>query len=468
MRGGVAPAAATDRKRTRMSGSQLWGPPMLLVRARSVRAQGGVRSLYWAAQRTEPRVSPLPLPIRLMNRAGSALRAVGVARPRLDEASLLDAARRRTGLGEFGDASFREPLGRLLDSLEADAALTTLGRVIARTEIVSLLANRLQMEDWWRRHPEIGEERIERPVFVIGMGRTGTTILHDLLAQDSANRVPSSWEVARPCPPPEASSRDTDPRIAEVDALLAQTDRLIPGFKSMHPMGARLPQECVAITAHDFTSMIHHTSYRVPSYAAWLHGEAELGPVYANHRRMLQLLQWRCPGERWVLKSPGHLWALEDVMREYPDAVFVQTHRDPLRVVASLTSLVALLRTMTSERVDTREVAREWTAHIATALDRSVEAREKGRIPAERIVDLQFRDFLADPFAAIQRIYDGFSLDYTGEADRRMRAFLAANPSDRHGTHRYRFADTGLSVDEERERYRRYQMYFDVPSEDLD
>jgi hypothetical protein len=398
---------------------------------------------------------------------GRSLRTLGLSLGRLDVDALLTAARRRTGLEDFGGDTFREPLRILVDSLEHEAALTTLGRIIARRMLLDLLRNRLQMQDWHRRHPEIAQGRIDRPIFVMGMARTGTTLLHDLLAEDPANRVPRSWEVSQPCPPPETASYASDPRIAQTDAQLAGTDRLIPEFKKMHPMGARLAQECVAITAHDFTSMLFTTAYRLPRYDAWLHTEADLAPVYASHRRQLQLLQWRCPGERWVLKSPGHLWAIEDLLAEYPDALLVQTHRDPVRIVASLTSLVAMLHSMTSEAVESREIAREWTGRVAAALTRSIEARESGLVPPGRIVDLQFRDLLADPVGAVKRIYDRFGLAYSAEAEAGARRFLAENPGDRHGTHTYRFADTGLDLEEERARFRPYCEYFEVPAEDL-
>lgn len=386
----------------------------------------------------------------------------------LDARALLASARRRARLEDFGDDGFRQPLARLLAALDGEAGLTPLGRVIARGEMLRWLVNRLEMSEWRRRHPEIAEERIAQPLFVIGMGRTGTTILHDLLAQDPGSRVPHSWEVAKPCPPPELAQAETDPRIAQLDSELAGTDRLIPEFKKMHPMGARLPQECVAITAHEFASMIHHTSYRIPSYAAWLHGEADLGPVYAAHRRFLQLLQWRWPAPRWVLKSPGHLWAIDTLLKEYPDALLVQTHRDPLRVVASLASLVEMLRCMTSAHVDRREIAREWMEHIAVALDRSVDARERGAIDPSRVVDLSFGELTREPFGAIRRLYERFGMRYSDEADARMRRFLAENSVEKHGTHRYRFADTGLDLEEARARFRRYVEYFDVVEERLD
>jgi hypothetical protein len=411
---------------------------------------------------TPPR---LPALVRTLNWGGHQLRRIGVPVVRLDEPSLLAAARKKTGLNDFGGAGFREGLRKLLDSLEQEAELSVLGRIISRTSIVDLLVNRLEMTEVHRQHPEIARGQIQRPIFVIGMPRTGTSILHELLAQDPANRTPLSWEVAKPCPPPERETYETDPRIAEVDAKLSQTEWLIPDFKKMHPMGARLPQECVVITAHEFASMVFSTTHHVPDYTAWLHNDADLAPVYASHRRMLQLLQWHCPAERWVLKSPGHLWSLDALVKEYPDACLVQTHRDPIKIISSLTSLSLTLRSMASDQVEPRALGREWSAYVLTALERSVAARENGTVKADQVVDVQFDDLLADTFGTIRRIYDQFGLTYTAEAESRMRRFLAENPGDKHGKHTYRFADTGLDVDEERRKVQRYQTFFGVRSE---
>jgi hypothetical protein len=408
---------------------------------------------------------PLPAAVRAVNVVGRNLRRLGVPLIRLDEPSLLAAATRRTGLADFGPDTFREGLRSLIDSLESEAALSTLGRFIARTEIVMFLENRLRLQDWRRRHPEIAEVRIERPVFIIGMPRTGTSILHEIIAQDPNVRVPMTWEVDRPFPPPEAASYTTDARIREVQRNLDRSESLIPDFKRMHPMGAELPQECVRMTAIEFASMIFHTTYRVPSYARWLHDRADLAPVYASHRRFLQQLGWRCARERWVLKSPGHLWAIEDLMREYPDACLVQTHRDPLKITASLTSLVSVLRTMASERVDRLEIAHEWSEHVRTGLEKSVEARKRGVVPSAQVIDVQFRDFMKDQIGTIRTIYQRFGMRLTPEAESRMRAFIADNPDDKHGKHAYRFADTGLELDQERARSEPYQDFFGVPSE---
>jgi hypothetical protein len=412
---------------------------------------------------TPPR---LPAPVRAFNWGGRRLRRIGVPLVRLDETSLLKAARKKTGLDDFGSDYFRTGLRRLLKSLEEEAELSMLGRIIARTSIADFLVNRLEMTEAHRQHPDIAQGKIERPIFVIGMPRTGTSILHELLAQDPANRTPLSWEVAKPCPPPERETYETDPRIAAVDTQLAQTDRLIPDFKKIHPMGARLPQECVAITAHEFASLFFPTTHHVPGYAAWLNYEADMAPVYAAHRRMLQLLQWHCPAERWVLKSPGHLWSIDALLAEYPDARLVQTHRDPLKILSSVTSLSLTLRSMASDRVEPRALGREWSGHLSLALERSVAARENGTVKPDQVVDVQFDELLADTFGTIHKIYDQFGLEYTAEAESHMRRFLNENPSDKHGKHAYRFADTGLDVDEERRKVQRYQEYFGVRSEE--
>ena len=411
---------------------------------------------------TEPE---LAAPVRTINWGGRQLRRLGLPLVRLDESSLLSTASKKAGLSDFGDEGFLEGFRQLLKSFANEADLSVIGRVIARSNLLELLVNRLGMVEVHKQHPEIAEEKIQRPIFIIGMPRTGTSILHELLAQDPSLRTPLSWEVARSCPPPERDTYDTDPRIAEVEAQFARTDRLIPEFKKMHPLGALLPQECVIIMAHDFASVLFQTFFHVPSYAAWLQDEADIGPVYASHRQHLQLLQWHCPAERWILKSPGHLWSLDALVAEYPDACFIQTHRDPIKIISSLTSLVAMLWTMSKERVDRHAVAQEWALYVAMALERSVKARENGTVSPDNAIDIHFGDFMADTFGTIQKIYDHFGMEFTAEAETRMRQFLAENPGDKHGKHTYKFANTGLDLEQQREWTRHYSEYFGVKSE---
>jgi Sulfotransferase family len=388
----------------------------------------------------------------------------------LDADRLVAEAIAATGLDDFGEASWREGLERLIESLGAEARLNPLGVEIAAGELRSLLTSRLGVTGWRTTHPEVASGTVQPPIVIVGQARTGTTILFDILAQDLANRAPLTWEVDRPVPPPETATWETDPRIAETDAELSGVDLLIPGFLAMHPMGARLAQECVRITASDFRSLTFPTQYRVPSYARWVMDETDMAPAYRWHRQFLQHLQSRhpagdAPAERWLLKSPAHMWCLDALLTEYPDALLVQTHRDPLRIIASVSSLQQLLRRMASDDPNLPEIAGEWADYIIEGLDRSVAARQDGTVRDDQIVDVHFSAFMADPFATIGSIYDRLGLELTAESEARMRSFLAAHGQDEHGGHKYSFAATGLDAGPLRERARRYQEYFDVPSE---
>jgi hypothetical protein len=385
----------------------------------------------------------------------------------LDVGSLVAAACEATGLDEFGPAGWREGLERLLGGLREEARLSDLGRLIAAGEILTYLSNRLGIVDWGRRESETVGQAIRRPVFIVGQARTGTTILHDLLAQDPANRVPLSWEVDRPCPPPRTDSFEDDPRIAEVQSLIDASEQILPGFKALHPIGARLAQECVRITASDFRSLIFSTQYRVPSYATWLLDQADLATAYRWHRRFLQHLQAHHRAERWVLKSPGHQWHLGALLAEYPDALLIQTHRDPLHIVASLGSLISTLRRLASDVTSNPEAAAEFADYVLEGLNRSVQARNDGTVPQSKVVDVHFSEFMSDPLATVRRVYARLGLELGDAAERRMHAFLRDNPRDKHGRHRYTFAETNLDAGALRERARSYQQYFDVPSEPL-
>jgi hypothetical protein len=399
--------------------------------------------------------------MRAANGVGGALARLGVPLVRLDADALLAQARQRTRLRDFGDEAFREGLGRLLWSYDHEAALTTMWRIAARTETLRVLENRLRMEAVHAAHPEITAQPVRAPIFILGLPRTGTSILHELLAQDPANRVPSTWETMWPWPPPEQERGSTDPRIARAEAHFARIDRLLPEFKKMHPMGAHLPQECVALLAHDFATVMHHTTHRVPSYQRWLEA-LDRRPAYRSHRRQLQYLQWRWPAERWVLKSPEHLWALDALLAVYPDARIVQTHRDPLEVLASLVSLVAYLRGLASERIDPPAIAADWTVRLAAGLEHTMRIRDAAGLGPDRVFDLRLGDFVGDEIAAVRRLYERFGMELTPEAAARMRAFLGANSKDKHGAHRYALADAGLDAAHERARYRAYAERFDV------
>jgi hypothetical protein len=408
----------------------------------------------------------LPLPVRLLNLAGRGANALGVQPVNLSLEKLLQTACDNTGLSDFGEDDFRTPLAMLLKGLEQEANLSLLGRIMAKTDLVHTLENRLGFVALFKQHPEIAAQKIERPIFVVGPPRSGTTIFHDLLVMDPDNRVPLTWETARPLPPPEAATYHSDPRIALAQADLDQVDKLLPEFKKMHPMGAKRAQECVTMTSHDFTSMIYLVQYFVPSYDRWV-CENDMRSALKWHRRFLQVLQWKKPGKRWALKSPQHLWHLQHIHREYPDALFVQTHRDPVKIVISTSNLAATLQCMASDRVDLHKVTRYYAHALAQGYNNTVAYRKSGMIPENQVVDLYFRDFMADQVGTVRRAYEHFGMTLTDSTAAAMQSFLDDNPADKHGKHLYSLANTGMQEAELRALFTEYEAYFNVPREAL-
>jgi hypothetical protein len=397
--------------------------------------------------------------VSALNAGGRALRRLGMEPPSLDDESLRRAARRRAGSSDFGGWKFDEPLGRLLESYRDEAELTTLGRITVRELLVSLLDNLLRMEAERAANPAIERQRIVAPVFIVGLPRTGTTHLHGLIGEDPANRAPSSWEVMYPAAPV-----DTPEDIARVRALtagrLGWAKRLAPEFMRIHPLAPDLPQECIAITAQVFMSIQFHTTHNVPSYQNWFE-EAPQDLAYDFHRRLLQHLQAKRPGDRWVLKAPGHLFALEGLLRRYPDAKVIQTHRDPLRVMASMASHATVLRRAFSDHAEPRQIAADWTDRWARALDRFLAVRD--RAPREQFLDVSYESIESAPLATIERVYDFLGWPLTSEARGAITAFLAANPKNKHGVHRYTLEQFGLSRVAETARFRRYCERFGIP-----
>ncbi|HMI89146.1 MAG TPA: sulfotransferase [Polyangiaceae bacterium] len=403
-----------------------------------------------------------PLPVRIINGVGRLAASVAGKLPRLDESSLLDAARRNTRLSDFGSERFRAGLRALLASLEADGELNVMGRIMARAQVVHALSVRLRLIEHRRQNPELSSQPIQRPLFVLGLPRTGTTILYSIIAEDPAHRSPASWEIADPLPPPERATYDRDERIARTDRELDQFRKLVPGIDSIHPMGARLPQECLVIMAYDFHSLQFELCFNTTSYESWYLAQ-DLRPTYRFHREFLQVLGARAPGDRWVLKSPQHLASLDALLSEYPDALIVQTHRDPVKVLPSVSSLHYALRAATSDALDPCAIGREQSRLWLESLSRAVKARDRLPQHAAQFIDVQFQDILRDPMAVVRRIYRHFEMPLTGEAERRMTTFIAANPRDKHGTHRYTAAMFGLDADEIRREFDDYYRRFDVP-----
>ena len=397
--------------------------------------------------------------VAALNAGGRALSHLGMQPPSLDADSLRRAAIRRAGTSNFGAWDFTEPLERLLESYRDEAALTTVGRLSARELVVSLLDNLLRLEAERARDPRIEAQRIEDPVFIIGLPRTGTTHLHGLISQDPANRAPATWEVMFPAAP-MASAADVERARLQTNARLDWANRLAPEFMSIHPIAPDLPQECIAITAQAFMSIQFHTTHDVPSYQDW-YEEAPQDLGFDLHHRILQHLQAKRPGGRWVLKAPGHLFALEGLLTRYPRARIIHTHRDPLRVMASMASHATVLRRAFSDRADPNRIAADWADRWGRALDKFLAVRE--RAPAGQFLDVSYESIEQEPLATVERVYDFLGWPYSREARAAMNKFLVANPKNKHGVHRYTLEQFGLSRSAEIARFRSYCERFQIP-----
>jgi hypothetical protein len=401
--------------------------------------------------------------LRLLNAAGEGARRLGVVRPRLEPEALLAAARRETGLADFGDGSFREGLDVLVGSLEREADLSTLGRLALRAQLVRNLATRLRVVDWAKRHPEVREERIARPWVILGLPRTGTTLLSFLLDLDPLNRSLLAWEADHLVPPPALATAAEDLRIAETAQRLAGSHRLMPWLPAMHPMGATLPTECVTLFMLDFRSLQVETQARVPAYKAWLE-RADMRPTFALHRLVLQILQSSLPTGRWALKTPQYLWCLPALREAYPDARLVWTHRDPLPVVASVASLNHAFYRTFARRPDPAATGAYWNAHMAEAVARGLafDAAQGGR---DWCHHLRYAELIKDPIGAVEALYAHFGERVTELHRRRMEVWMRDRPQSAFGRHRYDLADFGLRTNALERAYAPYRERFGVARE---
>jgi hypothetical protein len=405
--------------------------------------------------------------VQLVN-AGGVPAIADVARLPLSTDGLLAEARAEAGIDDGGDADFggdfREPLEVLLPALENEADLTVLGRWLTRRHLLRLLRVRLQVTRYLRTDPGVLDEAIAGPIVVTGAPRTGTTILHALLAADPQLRAPLGWELLLPVPPPKPDS-DEQPRVDLAEAELRSFAGADPGLDAIHEYGARNPKECLSAMSFAFRSEEFVVRYHVPSYTKWF-SQCDMRPAYDYHRLVLALLQRRTARPQWVLKSPVHLHSLGTLLDVYPDARIAVTHRDPLAVLGSVSSLVAHLRWLHSDHVDLAEIGRyhaELYARSLNALaaeDVDQRLREPGRLHSGSYADL-----VSDPIAAATACYDTWGQPLSPAARHEMLAYVSARPRGRHGSHEYAFDELGLDTETERARFAPYSRTFNVPNE---
>ena len=401
-----------------------------------------------------------PLPIRLFNGCGVLLeKAVGPSVP-ANAVDLINTAKRRCGLDDFGEDDFFEALSRLLDSCYSEARLNLLGKIALKTNIVQTLCSRLQMERDRQLYPDIARQGISEPLFIVGLPRSGTTLLHHLVAADPEHRSPLMWEVMSPSPPTPATEKR---RIQRATQSCNFFNWLAPTFRYVHAVGAELPQECIGLMAPTFTSDQFDAMYYVPSYRAWFFRQ-DLRSAYEYHRRFLQHLQFRRAARRWILKAPTHMSAMPALLSVYPNALFVQTHRTPVDSMASVSSLVTILRSAFSDAVDPFTICREAIHYWSESTEKF--SRERDRLAKNRICDVEYEQISRDPIAAVRRIYDHFGWTLRTEAERRMRILVKSHAERQPGNHRYHLSDFGFSEDEVLSAFAPYRQRFGLCSSD--
>ncbi len=383
----------------------------------------------------------------------------------LESDSMLDEARQITGLEDFGDEAFREPFERLVAALSTEAQLNAVGRGMQRARIVGLLVNRLRCEAYIARFPQILDEVIGEPLVIVGLPRTGTTMLQRMIAADPENYCLYWWESRNPAPftpPDEPVARGyRDPRIVDAEAEVAAMLEGAPDLMAMHPLEAEGPDEEIMLLEHSFFSINPEAFVNVPEFGAW-QDEQDQTAGYLYLERLLKFLQWQKKqrGEiarRWVLKAPCHLAFVDLLFKIFPDARVIQTHRDPVQTIPSLASLVQAIRAMGSDVADPAVTGRQWSRRMSRALSRCMEIRKQHE---DRFIDVFFADVLNAPLDEIRRIYEFAGWELSDAAIDSMRQWSVDNSREKREAHQYTLEEFGLTEVEIRRDFLAYRERF--------
>lgn len=394
---------------------------------------------------------------RLLNGLGDRLEINQVLPLNLTEKSLIEVAKGITGLSDWGNENFRIALRKLLASLELEANLNLVGRYYFRQFLLRLLINRLRLEADWKRYPQILEVPIDRPLFVVGLFRSGTTFLHNLLSQDPASRWLYAWQALYPSPAPNPINWQADPRVEATIAHIRFQDSLAPDLSTAHHIDPTRPAECSRLFEHDFVGHLFDFRASVKTYSDWLY-QQDLTESYQYYRQQLQHLSWRWPGRHWVLKAPAHIFSLDALLTAFPDACIIYIHRNPLKVLPSCCSLSSIGRSRFSDRVDPYEIGHYWLNRLSEGTDRAMKVMESA--DSARFYQLDYQAFLKAPIAKIHEIYHYFGYPFSAEIEANLQTWIENNPQHKRGVHRYSLDQFGLSVEQVERQFSNYFQRF--------
>ncbi|MBW2398223.1 MAG: sulfotransferase [Deltaproteobacteria bacterium] len=385
---------------------------------------------------------------------------VAAAEPCFDEESVLEDARRATGLSDFGPDDFHEGL-RVLLRTYSEGPLTERGRKSSRRRVVGLLATRLRVAEALRRHDEITQRELPHPMVLTGLPRSGTSALFNLLASDPSARALLLWETQFPDPLEDAEPGAPDPRRAAIEAHYAKSREQNPEFTKIHFASADTPEECVLLHAYSMTGVHLGTEVMIEPYASWYRDD-DLHGMYAYYKTLLQMLDWQRPGERWLLKAPAHMWGIGALIDTFPDVSIVWSHRNPLACTASICSMT---HTLMDGKIEFEKTALGPVVmdFYATSLERGLAVRDQ-RDPAQ-FVDVTHDEFVERPMAVAETIYGHFGLPLDGPARAALESHASANPKGRHGAHEYSLDDWGLTKEQVRARFAPYTERFGIETD---
>jgi hypothetical protein len=383
-----------------------------------------------------------------INFVGNTLNKVGIDPFQLNANKIIKKAVKKSGYKGAIPKSIIEGLNKMVGSLNKDSKLNTFGKIAIKTLCERTLFGRLKVEQHFAEHPEIADIEIKEPIFIIGMPRTGTSILHALLDQDHYHRSPLAWECLLPYPPPRPDDYSTNEQYKTIEKEFEQLFKLVPDFKKKHYMEANSPQECLGINALDFNTFQISAQAYVPEYMDWFANDADKLETMRFHKRFLQYLQsGGVKSERWLLKSPVHLLRLPEIFEVYPDAKVIMTHRNPEKIIPSASSLITSVRSLYSDKEDPKITGHEQADVWSNYFNRFVEVR-KNLKREHQIIDLKFDNFIQHPMEVLTVLYDQFQWELSEEAKKKFETFLKENPKGKYGNHEYTLETFGLTPQE--------------------